>query len=129
MSFGRGTALNDYGEGRIINSVPYTSPVRPLRRLAVRDSSPGSAPVLSGLLLHRFMPATGGQARPTRGTDLEESALPSVASVHAPFNHPAWVFELKYDGFRALAYIEAEPAALCPGSESHTGASRSFPRP
>jgi hypothetical protein len=80
-------------------------------------------------LLHRFMPATGGQARPTRGTDLEESALPSVASVHAPFNHPDWVFELKYDGFRALAYIEAEPAALCPGSESHTGASRSFPRP
>jgi ATP-dependent DNA ligase len=23
-----------------------------------------------------------------------------------PFDHPAWFFELKYDGFRALAYVE-----------------------
>jgi hypothetical protein len=30
-----------------------------------------------------------------------------VAFVHAPFNHRDWVFELKYDGFWALAYIEA----------------------
>jgi ATP-dependent DNA ligase len=22
-----------------------------------------------------------------------------------PFNHDDWIFELKYDGFRALAYI------------------------
>ena len=24
----------------------------------------------------------------------------------APFDHPEWVFELKYDGFRALAVIQ-----------------------
>src|SRR5215831_12566450 len=23
-----------------------------------------------------------------------------------PFDHPDWIFELKYDGFRSLAYIE-----------------------
>jgi bifunctional non-homologous end joining protein LigD len=24
----------------------------------------------------------------------------------APFDHPDWIFELKYDGFRALAVID-----------------------
>ena len=23
-----------------------------------------------------------------------------------PFNHPDWIFEIKWDGFRALAYVE-----------------------
>src|SRR6059036_176449 len=30
----------------------------------------------------------------------------------APFNHPDWLFELKYDGFRALAVIEYGRAQL-----------------
>jgi ATP-dependent DNA ligase len=30
-------------------------------------------------------------------------AIPTRAP--APFDDPAWVFELKHDGFRALAYI------------------------
>ncbi len=25
-----------------------------------------------------------------------------------PFDHPEWVFEVKFDGFRALAYIDGE---------------------
>jgi len=29
-----------------------------------------------------------------------------------PFNHPEWLFELKYDGFRALARIERGKARL-----------------
>ena len=29
-----------------------------------------------------------------------------LARLPAPFDHPAWIFELKYDGFRALAYVE-----------------------
>ncbi len=29
-----------------------------------------------------------------------------LRSERTPFDHPDWVFELKYDGFRALAYIE-----------------------
>ncbi|HWR34250.1 MAG TPA: hypothetical protein VN622_00080, partial [Clostridia bacterium] len=29
-----------------------------------------------------------------------------------PFDHPAWIYELKYDGFRALAYIEDGRARL-----------------
>jgi ATP-dependent DNA ligase len=32
-----------------------------------------------------------------------------------PFDHPDWLFELKYDGFRALAHIEAIGAPLCRG--------------
>jgi bifunctional non-homologous end joining protein LigD len=29
-----------------------------------------------------------------------------LRSRKAPFDHPEWIFELKYDGFRALAWIE-----------------------
>jgi bifunctional non-homologous end joining protein LigD len=29
-----------------------------------------------------------------------------LRSERVPFDHPDWIFELKYDGFRALAYIE-----------------------
>src|SRR5205823_5412761 len=29
-----------------------------------------------------------------------------LARLHAPFDHPDWMFELKYDGFRALAYVD-----------------------
>ena len=25
----------------------------------------------------------------------------------APFDHPEWVFEVKHDGFRAIAYVKA----------------------
>src|SRR6266851_1016996 len=30
----------------------------------------------------------------------------------APFSHPDWLFELKYDGFRALAYVDRDSARL-----------------
>jgi len=30
----------------------------------------------------------------------------------APFSHPDWLFELKYDGFRALAYVHRDSAQL-----------------
>src|SRR5262245_65117982 len=29
-----------------------------------------------------------------------------LQQIQAPFDHPEWVFEVKYDGFRALAYVE-----------------------
>ena len=29
-----------------------------------------------------------------------------------PFDHPEWLFELKYDGFRALAFVEFERCTL-----------------
>ena len=29
-----------------------------------------------------------------------------LARLHAPFDHDDWVFELKYDGWRALAYVD-----------------------
>ena len=35
-----------------------------------------------------------------------------LARLHAPFNHPAWIFEPKLDGFRALAYIDSGFARL-----------------
>ena len=31
---------------------------------------------------------------------------------HGPFSHPDWLFEIKHDGFRALAYIERGTARL-----------------
>jgi bifunctional non-homologous end joining protein LigD len=54
-----------------------------------------------------------GFARPSHAF-----ALPSLVSLSmafqpmplsrkpAPFDHPEWVFELKYDGFRSLAVIQ-----------------------
>jgi len=30
----------------------------------------------------------------------------------APFDHPEWIFELKYDGFRSLAVIQNNRAQL-----------------
>src|ERR1051326_3031928 len=29
-----------------------------------------------------------------------------LGRVRQPFDHPEWIFELKYDGFRALAYVD-----------------------
>jgi hypothetical protein len=31
------------------------------------------------------------------------------------FDHPNWIFEIKYDGFRALAYMERQCARSCRG--------------
>jgi bifunctional non-homologous end joining protein LigD len=43
--------------------------------------------------------------------------LPRITPIHLarlpqPFDHPDWVFELKWDGFRGLAYIEAGACRL-----------------
>ena len=35
-----------------------------------------------------------------------------LARLHAPFDHPDWIFELKYDGFRALAYVDSGRCSL-----------------
>ncbi len=35
-----------------------------------------------------------------------------LARVRAPFDHADWIFELKYDGFRALLYVEDGRARL-----------------
>jgi len=35
-----------------------------------------------------------------------------LARLPEPFDHPDWIFELKYDGWRALAYIEAGTCRL-----------------
>ena len=43
----------------------------------------------------------------------------------APFDHPEWVFEVKHDGFRAIAYVQAGHCQLvsrrtrAAGSEDH----------
>lgn len=29
-----------------------------------------------------------------------------LTRLHAPFDHPDWIFEVKYDGWRAMAYVE-----------------------
>jgi bifunctional non-homologous end joining protein LigD len=35
-----------------------------------------------------------------------------LSRVADPFDHPAWVFRLKHDGFRALAFVECDAARL-----------------
>jgi bifunctional non-homologous end joining protein LigD len=35
-----------------------------------------------------------------------------LARLHAPFDHDDWLFELKYDGFRALAYLTGDRCEL-----------------
>lgn len=35
-----------------------------------------------------------------------------LARLHALFDHPDWIFELRYDGWRALAYIEGGACRL-----------------
>jgi bifunctional non-homologous end joining protein LigD len=38
-----------------------------------------------------------------------------------PFSHPEWIFEVKYDGFRALAYVEGNPSRLVSRKDSEFG--------
>jgi bifunctional non-homologous end joining protein LigD len=35
-----------------------------------------------------------------------------LARLHQPFDHPDWLFELKYDGFRALAHLDGGTVRL-----------------
>jgi bifunctional non-homologous end joining protein LigD len=35
-----------------------------------------------------------------------------LSSLREPFDDPEWIFELKYDGFRALAYVNGGGAEL-----------------
>jgi bifunctional non-homologous end joining protein LigD len=35
-----------------------------------------------------------------------------LARLREPFDHPDWVFELKYDGFRALAFVNSDGMKL-----------------
>jgi bifunctional non-homologous end joining protein LigD len=35
-----------------------------------------------------------------------------LASLHVPFDHHDWIFELKYDGFRSLGYIDSGQCRL-----------------
>src|SRR5215469_4411789 len=53
----------------------------------------------------------------------------TLASLHAPFDHDDWIFELKYDGFRALGYIDSGQCRLVPRRETPIRASRSFAPP
>lgn len=38
--------------------------------------------------------------------------FPPLAQRREPFDHPDWIFELEYDGFRALAYVDGGGAKL-----------------
>jgi len=35
-----------------------------------------------------------------------------LAARREPFDHPDWIYEVKYDGFRALAFIESGSCRL-----------------
>jgi bifunctional non-homologous end joining protein LigD len=45
------------------------------------------------------------------------SAVPSIPPIvpmlkSDPFNHPAWLFEPKYDGFRGIAYLTRRSCSI-----------------
>ncbi len=57
-------------------------------------------------------------------------ALPNVTPMElvrqkTPFDHPDWLFEIKYDGFRSLAYVD-DGCKLVSRNESTTNASRTW---
>jgi len=63
-------------------------------------------------------PAAPSSAKPKLGNrrqKLPEIGSPMLATpVDAPFDDPKWLFELKWDGYRALAHIDADGnVALC----------------
>ncbi len=43
---------------------------------------------------------------------MPRSTPASLARVRHPFDHPDWIYEIKHDGFRGLAYIDAGKAWL-----------------
>ena len=45
-----------------------------------------------------------------------------------PFDDPDWIYEIKHDGFRGVAMIEAH-AALCRANTSHCRGSGRWARP
>jgi bifunctional non-homologous end joining protein LigD len=47
-----------------------------------------------------------------------------LARLHAPFDHPDWIFEPKLDGFRGLAYVTGGKARLV---SRHGNVFKSFP--
>jgi bifunctional non-homologous end joining protein LigD len=47
-----------------------------------------------------------------------------LARLHQPFDHPDWLFELKYDGFRALAHLDGGIVRLV---SRNRNAFKSFP--
>src|SRR5207302_2816730 len=53
-------------------------------------------------------PAAGRQA-PIK---MNDPRWPGPTRIAAPFDHADWLFELKHDGFRALAYIESGACRL-----------------
>ena len=59
-----------------------------------------------------------------------QMALPNVTPMELvqqkpPFDHPDWLFEIKYDGFRSLAYID-DAAGSSPATSSTTNASKTW---
>ena len=60
----------------------------------------------------------------TRGVSHSASALPLIAAHplrerQKPFDDPDWLFELKYDGYRALLYLERGRARLISRNGRH----------
>jgi len=49
-----------------------------------------------------------------------------LARLPEPFSHPDWQFEVKYDGFRALAYLKAGALRLVSRNGNQF---KSFPGP
>lgn len=69
---------------------------------------------------HLLQAPEGAQAREQPAT-LE----PMLAQGGEPFDHPDWVFEMKWDGFRCLAFCQGEVLRLC--SRRGNSLTRQFP--
>jgi bifunctional non-homologous end joining protein LigD len=81
-------------------SVPRKSPPTPEE---ITSASKLNSPVLSAV-----QKLTGVAKRP-----LPTSIHPMLAiSIEKPFDDPAWLFEIKWDGYRALSFIQAGKVRL-----------------
>ena len=43
---------------------------------------------------------------------LPQISPPPLTSLKEPIGHPSWIYELKYDGFRGILYLDSDYAWL-----------------
>jgi len=101
-------------EKRVVASIGVPSPsATSLSKKSVKKSASRSSSLVDGLAgaIEKPMPT---KIRPMLATPVEE-----------PFDNPAWLFEIKWDGYRAVAFIENSSVRLV--SRNHNDLTGQFP--
>ena len=78
---------------------------------AANPASPSRQKNLDQIRLHEALESADLQAAPVK--PLPHGIQPMLATlIRAPFDHPDWLFEVKWDGYRALAEIQDGKVSL-----------------